>query len=130
MAADNVTFQVNFKTPRGTLINLYAQDEAHLTGLLEALPTQAILEEEALLSAANNAAPLTVPQQTQSVPQQQGYQQNAPAPQAQSTQRLSPNQACEHGSYEWREFTSAKGNAIKGWFCQQKGSDCKPQFVR
>lgn len=124
MAADNVTFQVNFKTPRGTLINLYATDEAHLSTLLEALPTQAILEEESLLTAASNAAPLTQPQQT-TAPQQQGYQQAAPAV------RTSPTgESCFHGQYVWAEGISKKtGKPYKMWKCPQPGTDCKPSFA-
>ena len=38
--------------------------------------------------------------------------------------------SCPHGAMTWKEGTGkASGKPYKGWFCPQRGSDCKPQFV-
>lgn len=39
---------------------------------------------------------------------------------------------CAHGSMKWKEGTSQKGNAYKGWFCPAPfgQSKCEPKFVK
>ena len=62
--------------------------------------------------------------------QSQGQQASRPAQNqsASSTQPDEPAPSCEHGPREWKDFTSSKGNHVKGWFCRTQGSDCKPLY--
>lgn len=57
---DDVLVQANFKTPRGTLLNVYGKDEESFDMGLAILEDRIakLIELEALLSGASNAAPL------------------------------------------------------------------------
>jgi len=57
---DDVLVQANFKTPRGTLLNVYGKDEESFDLGLAILEDRIskLIELEALLSGASNAAPL------------------------------------------------------------------------
>jgi len=61
---------------------------------------------------------------------QQAPTQRVTHPQATSSVPDAP--MCNHGAMKWKEGTSQKGNAYKGWFCpapfgQEK---CSPKFVK
>jgi hypothetical protein len=83
--------QLNIKTPKGTLINLYATNVAELGELIEALEEQAakIAGIESLFTAAGNVADAGIV----APPSQQ------PAPQAAAPQAPAPGNVplCEHG---------------------------------
>jgi hypothetical protein len=57
---DDVLVQANFKTPRGTLLNVYGKNEESFDMGLAILEDRIskLVELEALLSGASNAAPL------------------------------------------------------------------------
>jgi hypothetical protein len=57
---DDVLVQANFKTPRGTLLNVYGKDEESFDMGLAILEDriEKLVQLEALLSAGSNAAPL------------------------------------------------------------------------
>lgn len=123
MAADGVKIQLNLKTAKQGLHNIYAEtvDEAvaQLAEFREKLIPELAATEE-LLWGASNAAPLTLPQQTP--PPIQFPQQPAAAPAA-------GGPSCVHGAYVWKDFVSKAGRPIKGWFCPSPDrTDCKPSF--
>jgi hypothetical protein len=119
-ASENTKFQVNFKSPDGTLINLYAASKEEL---------------EALLTTAQDFAPLigSVSQSlggsTYSAPVR-----NSAAPSSVPKPTVQEGQAptCSHGAMTFREGVSAKG-PWKGWMCPApKGAPnkCDAIFVR
>lgn len=57
-APQNTVFQANFKTPAGTLLNIYASDGGEFTELLDATESfiAKIASIESLLGAASNVA--------------------------------------------------------------------------
>ena len=108
--------QVNLKTSHGTLINLYAEDAAQLSGLLEDLEGIApqITAAEEVFRAVAAAAPIAAPQQA--APFDNSNSSNSAAPQ------------CSHGARVWKAGTGAKG-PWSAWMCAaQKGdpSRCEP----
>ena len=100
-APESTKFQVNFKSPDGTLINLYAASKEEL---------------EALLTAAQDFSALigSVSQSFGSVAQA------APVRNSQPTQQVAPAaggaHTCKHGAMSYREGTGAKG-PWKGYMC-------------
>ncbi len=99
-APDNTKFQVNFKSPDGTLINLYASNKEELESLLTTAQDFSALigNVSQSLSGAGNAAPV----RSASVPQQ------APA--------VGGANVCKHGAMAYKEGVSAKG-PWKGYMC-------------
>jgi hypothetical protein len=109
MAAPETTkFQVNFKSPDGTLINLYASSKEEL---------------EALLTAAQDFSALitSVSQSFGSVGNAQAVSTgglravSGQAPQVASSAPQAGN-VCKHGAMSLREGVGAKG-PWKGWMC-------------
>ena len=99
-APESTKFQVNFKSPDGTLINLYAANKEEL---------------EALLTAAQDFSPLIA-----SV--SQSFGSSAPTatvrPTAPQVAALSAGggHVCKHGEMAYKEGVSAKG-PWKGYMC-------------
>lgn len=121
MAADNVRVQINFKTPRGTLVNVYAETNEEAEALALALPYEAIAEAEGTLAAGSAVAPLVAPQ----IPQQF-------TPAAAPAAAPAGGKTCAHGEMTYREGQSARG-PWKGYFCPTpKGTpgQCKAEFLR
>ena len=109
MAAPETTkFQVNFKSPDGTLINLYASSKEEL---------------EALLTAAQDFSALitSVSQSFGSVGNAQAVSTgglrvvSGQAPQVASSAPQAVN-VCRHGNMNFQQGVSAKG-PWKGWMC-------------
>ena len=100
-APESTKFQVNFKAPDGTLINLYATNKEELEALLTAAQDFSALIGSVSQSfgGAGNAAPVRSATPVAS----------APAPQ-------SGGNVCKHGPMAYKEGVSAKG-PWKGYMC-------------
>ena len=103
-APESTKFQVNFKSPDGTLINLYAASKEEL---------------EALLTAAQDFSALigSVSQSFGGAASSAPVQSNQFRP-AQPSKAAAPTEGnvCKHGAMSFREGTGAKG-PWKGWMC-------------
>jgi hypothetical protein len=100
-APESTMFQVNYKLPDGTLVNLYAKDVKELeTGLTDLQMVSAlIISTSDSFHSARPAAPVSSP---------------VAAPVAAPVQ-TSAN-ACKHGTMVYREGVGAKG-PWKGYMC-------------
>ena len=100
-APESTKFQVNFKAPDGTLINLYATNKQELEALLTAAQDFSALIGSVSQSfgGAGTAAPVRSAAPVAS----------APAPQ-------SGGNVCKHGPMAYKEGVSAKG-PWKGYMC-------------
>lgn len=103
-APDTTRFQVNFKTPGGTLINIYAQSDPDLAFQLASLNKLAgeIAATEALLTGASNVG------KTPPASQQQG---DTEAP---NVVPFGPS--CRHGAMVRKTGTNKRG-PYSGWVC-------------
>ena len=111
MSVEGTKFQVNYKLPDGTLINLYAKDVRDLeTGLTDLSMVSTLIKTTGreLLGGASAPAPTV-----ESI-----AQQFETPPQAQPVAVQSNGQAhtCRHGEMAFRSGTSAKG-PWKGYMC-------------
>lgn len=107
-APESTKFQVNFKTPDGTLINLYASTKEELEGLLTTAQDFSALigaVSQSFLGSAQTATVHAAP--LRAVPD------TAQAP-AQFVEGQAPG--CKHGTMTFRSGTGAKG-PWKGWMC-------------
>jgi len=124
MSVEGTKFQVNYKLPDGTLINLYAKDVKDLeVGLtyLSMLSTLIKTTGRELLGGAS--APTTA-----SV----AAQFNEPQAQPVAVQSNGQAHACRHGEMAFRSGTSTKG-PWKGYMCSApKGAPdkCDTIWVR
>ena len=103
-ASESTKFQVNFKSPDGTLINLYAANKEELEALLTAAQDFSALigSVSQSFAGARVAAPVS----------SAGISRPAPAPAV--SQGEAPT--CRHGAMTYREGTGAKG-PWKGYMC-------------
>lgn len=101
-APESTKFQVNFKSPDGTLINLYASSKEELEGLLTTAQDFSALIGSVSQAFAGSAAPAPVRSYTPAVA--------APAAAAGGAH------ACKHGEMVFREGVGAKG-PWKGYMC-------------
>ena len=105
-APESTMFQVNYKLPDGTLVNLYAKDVKELeTGLTDLQMVSAlIISTSDSFHGARPAAPV---------------QSNQPAPVAvpEPVRQAPPGaNTCKHGTMSYREGVGAKG-PWKGYMC-------------
>ena len=112
-ASQDDRLQCNFKTPAGTLINLYAKDAAELSSLLEDLEGTApqITAVEEMFRATAAAAPVTGPPSKQTAP---------------PSGSVVPS--CGHGARVWKSGTGKKG-PWSAWMCpapREDSSRCEP----
>lgn len=121
-APDNTKFQVNFKAPDGTLINLYAANKEELEALLTAAQDFSALIGSVSQSfgSARPAAPVyaSKPQSSPEIVDQ--------------ARGASNDNSCKHGPMVYREGVSAKG-PWKGYMCNApKGATdkCKTVWVK
>jgi hypothetical protein len=100
-APESTMFQVNYKLPDGTLVNLYAKDVKELeTGLTDLQMVSAlIISTSDSFHSSRPAAPV---------------QGNQPAPVAAPVQTGA--NTCKHGTMAYREGVGAKG-PWKGYMC-------------
>ncbi len=116
-APESTKFQVNFKSPDGTLINLYAANKEEL---------------ESLLAAAQDFSALigSVSQSFSGAPSVAPVRAAAPAVNR-LDDRVNPpsGNTCKHGPMAYKEGVSAKG-PWKGYMCQApKGAPDKCQTI-
>ena len=101
-APESTKFQVNFKSPDGTLINLYAANKEELEALLTAAQDFSTLIGSVSQSFTGSAA--ATPVRNNFVP-------------AQSASAVAGNgNTCRHGEMVFREGVGAKG-PWKGYMC-------------
>ena len=115
-APDTTALQVNYKLADGTLVNVYATDQAHLETLLTSISDLATLIT-ATSAQLGNSSPTN---NMANVKVQLGAQE------------VSADKQCKHGAMSFKSGTGAKG-PWKGWFCPSpKGTpdQCQPVFIR
>lgn len=109
MSVEGTKFQVNYKLPDGTLINLYAKDVKDLeVGLTDLSMVSTLIKTTGreLLGGASAPTATSV-----------AAQFNEPAaPQPVAVQSNGQAHACRHGEMAFRSGTSAKG-PWKGYMC-------------
>ena len=117
-APESTKFQVNFKAPDGTLINLYAASKEELEALLAAAQDFSALigAVSQSFSGVANVAPVQSSPRLAAVPQQQ-----APAG--------GGAPSCAHGPMSYKEGTNAQGRAWKGYLCNAPKGATKCQAI-
>ena len=99
-APESTKFQVNFKSPDGTLINLYATSKEELEALLTAAQDFSTLIGS--VSQSFGGAASSAPIRSAGVPQQ--------------AVASTGGNTCKHGTMAYKEGVSAKG-PWKGYMC-------------
>jgi hypothetical protein len=99
-APESTKFQVNFKSPDGTLINLYATTKEELEALLTAAQDFSVLIGS--VSQSFGSAGIAAPVRS--------------AGTAQQVTSAGGGHVCKHGDMSYREGTGAKG-PWKGYMC-------------
>lgn len=136
-AAPDTRLQINYKTPGGTLINLYATDAAELDAQLSALSDRVptIFAVEQAVTAGGH---LAQGQALAPAPAQPAQTQASPPPVVNTPPQAAPSgaqqgQFCQHGPRQYKEGTKKDGGTWKAWFCPSpKGTpdQCEPVWVR
>ena len=116
-AGQETALQVNYKLSDGTLINVYAKDQAHLESLLTTLGdvSSLILATSSALGINNSPAANIANMQAQL-----------------GAVEVSADKQCKHGAMTLKTGTSAKG-PWKAWMCNApKGAadKCDPIWIR
>jgi hypothetical protein len=123
-APESTKFQVNFKSPDGTLINLYASSKEELEALLTTAQDFSALITSVGQSFGGAGYVASVPTAPLRAVPGSAPQVAPSAPQAGNT--------CKHGAMSLREGVGAKG-PWKGWMCAApKGASdkCPTIWVR
>lgn len=128
---DDVLVQANFKTPRGTLLNVYGKDEASFDMGMAILQDRLALvaEIEALLAGGSHAAPVVNVNAAPVAPVSAADSWGSTPP-ASMVQGTVPS--CQHGQKNAKSGASAKG-PWRAWMCPTpKGTpgQCEPEWVR
>jgi hypothetical protein len=116
-AGADTALQINYKLSDGTLINVYAKDQAHLESLLTSLGdvSSLILATSSALGINNSPAANIANMQAQL-----------------GAVEISADKQCKHGAMQLKTGTSAKG-PWKAWMCgAPKGATdkCEPIWIR
>jgi len=116
-ATADTALQINYKLPDGTLVNVYAKDQAHLESLLTSLGdvSSLILATSSALGINNSPAANIANMQAQL-----------------GAVEIAADKQCKHGAMSYKTGAGAKG-PWKGWFCPSpKGTpdQCQPVFIR
>lgn len=120
--SDTKKLQINFKDGKADLINIYADTEEELIGLLASLQNNAdvIRETEAALRGGAAGHQQAVQNVASAFPGAQvGGDVSAPAP-------AGGGPACAHGPMVFKQGTSKQGKPYSAHFCSVKGSSCQP----
>ncbi len=130
-APDSTAFQVNIKSPGGTLLNIYAIDAADLStklGELEAHAAQ-IAAIESVFGAVSNAAPISAPPSRQT-PANPPSRTSVTPPGAAAPAGAAPS--CAHGARTFKSGISKAGKPYKLWACPSfdRNDQCQPEWVR
>ena len=105
-APDTTKYQVNYKLPDGTLINLYATDVKELeTGLNDLSMVSALIKSTAGELGGSSANAIAA---------QLGATVTAVTPRGAPAQ--SAGNTCKHGAMAYKTGTSSKGT-WQGWMC-------------
>lgn len=130
-ASESTGLQVNFKTPAGTLINLYATDSADLSSKLEDIEGVAsqIAALEGVLSAASVAGGISAPPSHQTAgnpPSRPSNGPSSPPPAAGAAP------SCAHGPRQFKSGISKAGKPYKLWACpsSNRNDQCPPEWLR
>ena len=117
-ASQDTALQINYKLPDGTLVNVYAKDQAHLETLLTSVSdlSTLILATAVQLGANNSTAGNMANMKVQL-----------------GAQEISGDKECKHGPMVLKSGTNAAGKNWKGWMCNApKGAldKCEPIWVK
>ena len=116
-APESTALQVNYKLPDGTLVNVYATDQAHLEGLLTSVSDLATLITATAVQLGANQTPAG---NIANMKVQLGAEE------------VSADKQCRHGAMQLKNGTSAKG-PWKAWMCPAPKGDtskCDPIWIR
>lgn len=116
-ASQDTALQINYKLSDGTLVNVYAKDQAHLESLLTSIADLSTLITSTSAALGVNVTPAA---------------NVAYAKAALGAEEIAADKLCKHGNMTFKQGTGAKG-PWKGWFCPSpKGTpdQCQPVFVR
>ena len=118
MAANaDTALQINYKLPDGTLVNVYAKDQAHLETLLTAVADTATLITATAASIGANTTPAA---NVANMKVQLGAEE------------VKADKTCKHGAMNFRSGANAKGK-WQAWMCPSpKGTpdQCEPIWIR
>lgn len=116
-ASETTALQINYKLPDGTLVNVYAKDQAHLEGLLTSISDlSTLIQATATQLGANTTSSGRIANMTQQL----------------GATEVSADKQCRHGAMIYKTGTNAKG-AWKAWMCsagQKDPSRCEPVWVK
>lgn len=116
-AGQDTALQINYKLPDGTLVNIYAKDQAHLEALLTSVSDlSTLITATATQLGANNTSAGRVANMTTQL----------------GATEVSSDKQCKHGAMSFKSGVSAKG-PWKGWMCAApKGAldKCETIWVR
>lgn len=131
-ATENTKFQVNFKTPAGTLINVYGDTVVDAIALMNEMAAAAGLIKTIEQHLAGAPAPAAAPAAPAPVLERAPWETSAPA--AAAPVAAAPAQSgnsCKHGAMVYREGTGKRG-PWRAYFCPApKGApdQCDPHFL-
>jgi hypothetical protein len=112
MSVEGTKFQINYKLPDGTLINLYAKDVRDLeTGLTDLSMVSTLIKTTGRELLGGASAPTAA-----SVVAQFNEPQSTNPVQPVAVQSNGAPHSCRHGEMAFRSGTSAKG-PWKGYMC-------------
>ena len=116
-ASQETALQINYKLSDGTLVNVYAKDQAHLETLLTSVGDLATLITATAAQLGANTTPAA---------------NVANAKVQLGAVEISADKKCVHGSMQLKTGTSAKG-PWKAWMCPAAKGDstkCEPIWIR
>jgi len=124
MSVEGTKFQVNYKLPDGTLVNLYAKDVKDLeVGLTDLSMVSTLIKSTSreLVGGVQASAPTA-----------EGIKQQFNAP-ATPAAEAPGSKGCKHGPMNYKEGVNAAGKAWRAYMCPApKGASdqCEPIWVR
>lgn len=124
-APDSTKLQANFKLPDGTLINIYAADQAELEAQLTTIQDVAELIKSTSLALGSSGAMYSYAAKTLNATPVVDTPPFNPAPASTGAE-----QQCKHGTMSFRSGVNAQGKAWKGLMCAApKGAPDKCETV-
>lgn len=125
MSVEGTKFQVNYKLPDGTLVNLYAKDVKDLeTGLTDLSMVSTLIKSTSRELSGGVQAP---------APTAEAIKQQFNAPAAAPAAEAPGSKGCKHGAMNYKEGVNAAGKAWRAYMCPApKGTSdqCEPIWVR
>jgi hypothetical protein len=112
-AGQDTALQINYKLPDGTLVNIYAKDQAHLETLLTSVSDlSTLITATATQLGANNTSAGRVANMTTQL----------------GAQQVSEDKKCKHGDMTFMSGVSAKG-PWKGYRCNAPKGEAKCETI-